>query len=466
MARGSTDPDDNIVSYAWAYKSGPTEFLIADPISAKTDVSGLVEGDYVFTLTVTDADGVSSTDEVKITVLPAINQPPVVDAGNETSVVLPNIAKLTGTAADPDGPVPTVKWTKKTGPAGASILSDTSLITDISFTTPGSYVFTLKATDNKGATASDDVIVTVTDPPNQKPVAVASVNSPVITLPVDKVTLDSAGSFDPEGGALTFDWKKSVTGGAGTIQNPTAATTDVTGLTQGNYTFTLTVKDSKGDTGTAQVNVTVNRAQVLKDCGKLPSIVTLFNKLESVDPNNFPDFKIEIFRELTEVEAYFRNLNTVAALAVDEHIEFFENFKLGGPPAGGLPVNLLLDKWMKKLIGIMKTPDFKKWHELALFLYRVLVALSVYIACVQKEDIDVAKMPMTNIFDLMMQELASFSATQVAAMPPALQALLKLIKKHFDTANTNVNESGEINVKPIYGAMLDKLLEVLTKRGV
>jgi Uncharacterized protein conserved in bacteria len=65
---GSTDPDNNITSYAWTKISGPSSFNISNANVVKTPVTNLALGVYLFELKVTDAGGLFSTDTVKITV--------------------------------------------------------------------------------------------------------------------------------------------------------------------------------------------------------------------------------------------------------------------------------------------------------------------------------------------------------------------------------------------------------------
>lgn len=72
----STDPDGTISSYLWTKISGPSTFNIVSPNTAETSVTGLVEGTYVFRLTVTDNDGAQSTDDVQIIVNPVPPVPP------------------------------------------------------------------------------------------------------------------------------------------------------------------------------------------------------------------------------------------------------------------------------------------------------------------------------------------------------------------------------------------------------
>ncbi len=65
------------------------------------------------------------------------------------------------------------------------------------------------------------------------------------------MSFSSAGSSDPEGGALTYSWNF----GDGTTS--TAANPSKTYTANGTYTVTLTVRDPQGLTGTASVIVTV-----------------------------------------------------------------------------------------------------------------------------------------------------------------------------------------------------------------
>ncbi|OJJ19064.1 hypothetical protein BKI52_19795 [marine bacterium AO1-C] len=69
---GSASNDDiGIVAYAWSQVSGPNTASFDDASLVTPTVSGLVMGNYVFRLMVTDGSGASSTDDVTVTVQPA-----------------------------------------------------------------------------------------------------------------------------------------------------------------------------------------------------------------------------------------------------------------------------------------------------------------------------------------------------------------------------------------------------------
>ena len=62
------DADGTVVSYRWTKLSGPASYTLVQPASAVSRVNDLVEGAYVFQLTVTDDDGLTDTDDVLVTV--------------------------------------------------------------------------------------------------------------------------------------------------------------------------------------------------------------------------------------------------------------------------------------------------------------------------------------------------------------------------------------------------------------
>jgi dienelactone hydrolase len=162
----STDPDGRIVSWKWTKISGPASFSINTPFANYTKLTGLVEGTYVFRLTVTDDDGGVSTDDISITMTgkagtgTAGNQAPIARAGVDRVIDLgwkymPTIWGNTST--DPDGRIVSYKWTKISGPAQYTMLTPNSNYTKVVNLVAGTYVFRLTVTDDDGAVSTDDV---------------------------------------------------------------------------------------------------------------------------------------------------------------------------------------------------------------------------------------------------------------------------------------------------------------------
>lgn len=65
---GSSDPEGDVLVFAWAQDSGPSTAQILSPSESKTDVAGLLPGDYSFSLKVADNAGNSNVDAVKVSV--------------------------------------------------------------------------------------------------------------------------------------------------------------------------------------------------------------------------------------------------------------------------------------------------------------------------------------------------------------------------------------------------------------
>jgi len=251
----ASDNDGNITTFAWTKRSGPAATL-AGETTANLSLSGLVEGSYIFRITVTDNAGGSSFDEVTVTVLPTgSNQPPLVNAGSDRNVFLPtNQLNLTGNVSDADGTISSLSWTKTKGPACILTNATTATLT-VSGLVEGQYVFRLTATDNGGATSSDEVIVVVfPGSVNQPPVANAGANQ-TIALPQSSVTLTGSGS-DADGVIQSFAWTQ-IFGPSLTLTDVNNPTLAVNNLTAGVYRFQLTVQDDDAATSSDVVEVTV-----------------------------------------------------------------------------------------------------------------------------------------------------------------------------------------------------------------
>jgi alpha-tubulin suppressor-like RCC1 family protein len=261
-ATASETGGGTIVSYKWVQLSGPSVSTIASSGSASTSVNGLVQGVYTFQITVTDNSGVTASSVVKVTVNAAVVPgPPNVSAGADQTITLPTSSTtLIAVAFETNGTIVSYQWTQVSGPNTATITSAGQASTGVNGLVQGVYTFQVVVTDNSGVTASNVVIVTVnaaTLPPGT-PSANAGADQ-TITLPIDSAKLQGSGT-EANGTIVSYKWVQLSGPNVSTIASSGSATTEVTGLVQGNYTFQLTVTDNSGVTATDQVNVTVNAA--------------------------------------------------------------------------------------------------------------------------------------------------------------------------------------------------------------
>ncbi|MBX2888279.1 MAG: hypothetical protein KF829_06470, partial [Ferruginibacter sp.] len=249
-----SDVDGTVVSYQWEQISGPNSATITNANAAVANVSGLVQGSYVFRITVTDNEGATGNDAVNVQVLTAANLPPVANAGSDITITLPvNTVTLSGSGTDPDNYVVAYRWVKVSG--GVANITNSNLAqTTVNGLEAGIYTFELTVTDNSGATGSDQVVVTVLPAANISPMVNAG-NDQTITLPVNWVVLNGS-AIDGDGTIVAYEWIK-VSGGDANIQSPSSSVSQVTNLEEGLYTFRLVVTDNDGASASGEMHVLV-----------------------------------------------------------------------------------------------------------------------------------------------------------------------------------------------------------------
>ena len=95
--------------------------------------------------------------------LPPRNQPPIADAGPDHFVDSGTMVLLAGTGSDPDGTIASYGWTQ-TGGTAVSLTGAAGMVAGFTapeVTTAEALTFRFTVTDDAGAQASDDVMVTV-----------------------------------------------------------------------------------------------------------------------------------------------------------------------------------------------------------------------------------------------------------------------------------------------------------------
>ncbi len=259
LTGAGSDSDGAITTYAWTKQSGPS-VIMTNENQATLSLTDLLEGTYVFRLTVTDNNGATDFDEVTVTVNPAaVNQIPSVNAGSNTTVNLPtNTINLIGVASDPDGSIASYLWTKQSGPASGTLVNSDQATLTVNDLVAGTYVFRLMVTDNQGATATDDVEVIVVSA--NMPPSVNAGSNLFITLPTNQINISGNGS-DADGTIVSYLWSKT-SGPSATLTNTNQPIFTASDLLEGTYTFRLLVTDNDGASTFDEMTLVVNAAPV------------------------------------------------------------------------------------------------------------------------------------------------------------------------------------------------------------
>jgi len=258
-----TESGGTIASYKWTQTSGPSTAVFANAAAAQTVVSKLVQGSYVFKLTVTDSKGVAASATAKVTVNAApviITNPPVVNAGSDQSISLPTSSTtLLGSALATGGTISSYKWTQTSGPSTAVFANAAAAQTGVSGLIQGTYIFQLTATDNTGQQSSDALTVTVKAAPVTSTFVVSAGPDLTIGLPTSSVTIAGAATVKGET-VSSCRWTQVSGPSTATIANGGSITPTVSKLVQGSYVFQVVLVSQSGKSSNDQVKVTVNAA--------------------------------------------------------------------------------------------------------------------------------------------------------------------------------------------------------------
>jgi PKD repeat protein len=220
------------------------------------------DGSYTVTLTVTDDDGGVSSTVVTVTVDNVA--PQGVDAGPDQAVQVGATVDLSGTFTDPGAAdTHTLAWVV-VDENGQAVAGGSGSAFSFVPAAPGTYTATFTVTDDDGGSASDEVVITVTDT-----TATATITGPSAGKQGEPVAFTGSSS-DP--GPATYQW--SVTRDGEPVDLTGYATTDpafrFVPTEPGGYEVRLTVTTAGGSaTTTHSLDVAAPAGAVQRPGGRL-----------------------------------------------------------------------------------------------------------------------------------------------------------------------------------------------------
>ncbi len=264
---GSSDGDNDLLTYAWTMTGKPTGSSAALSSSSSVNPSFVADlaGSYTIRLIVNDGTVNSAADFVTVNAASS-NVPPTANGGPNQNVFVFDLVSLDGTgSSDPDGDPLSYSWSITAKPSGSSATLSAANVANPTFVADfaGTYTIRLVVNDGTVNSAADTVTVTASSS-NVAPTANAGADQNVTAG--DSVNLNGNGSSDPDGDPLTYSWSftSRPSGSTAALSNSTAAAPSFTADVAGSYVIRLVVND--GAVNSSPDSVTVTAASPPASC--------------------------------------------------------------------------------------------------------------------------------------------------------------------------------------------------------
>ncbi|HVY70654.1 MAG TPA: PKD domain-containing protein, partial [Verrucomicrobiae bacterium] len=214
----------------------------------------------------------------------------------------------------------------------------------------------------------------------------------------------------------------------------------------GTYVVTLTVTNG---TCTAKTPFSIEillEAPVARQCLPVKTPADDFKNLPQIDPGPFAAFKTQI-ATYPDIEKFIGNWVAAGNLSQADEVEFY--LKQGAVA--------LLEKTIRATSDLIaRNVDLR---TLALEFFRIQLEITMRIACVQDEDIDVAKAKTSTVFEVVNGAVGQWTALAQQTSAAGKQR----IKAVLDNVQTEANrlKGDEAAKKKNYTAALNAILKVL-----
>jgi PKD repeat protein len=260
---GSSDPQNETLTYAWDFGDGGTATGASPTHIYKA------AGKFTVTLKVTNTDNLSTSATATATISGVA---PVANAGGPYTGLAGAAITFNGSASsDPNSETLTYAWSFGDGSTG------TGAKPTHAYASGGTYTATLTVTNTDSLTNTATASVTINAPP------VANAGGPYTGIAGTSVSFNGGGSTDPRGETLTYAWTFG-DGGTGTGAAPSHTYTS-----PGTFTVTLTVTNTDSLTNTATTSATITAAPPVANAGGpytgVAGAAVSFNGAASTDPH-------------------------------------------------------------------------------------------------------------------------------------------------------------------------------------
>jgi uncharacterized repeat protein (TIGR01451 family) len=308
------------LTYVWSKVTGPESVTFGNAQILNTTATFSVGGIYTLKLSASDS-ALTGTDTIILTV----NKAPVVNAGPDQTITLPDSAPLSGSATDDDIPRPpgalTYTWSKVSGPGTVTFGNVHAATTTTSFSASGTYSLKLTASDSV-FTGTDTVLVTVnpsTSPTADLKVTVSDGKSTIVAGSQNTytITVTNAGPVAVTGASVIDTFPSIFTGVTFTATQSGGATGFAASGT-GNINNTVDMPSgsnitysAKGKLSSAATGNLSNTAQVTAPSGVLDPSTANNSATDSDSITSQADLKVTITDTKTAAVAGTKNTYTI-----------------------------------------------------------------------------------------------------------------------------------------------------------